>query len=97
LEDLKQRATVLRRRVIEMVAKLKIGYLQQGLGAADIFTALYFSELRLDETNPDWAERDRCILSTAHNTAIFYATLVERGLLPRAALDESRSTDRPTK
>jgi transketolase len=31
--------------------------------------------------------RDRCILSTAHNTAVFYATLVERGLLPPALLE----------
>jgi transketolase len=87
LIELEQRARALRRQVVRMVARVRIGYLQQGLGAADIFTALYFAELRLREDQPDWADRDRCILSTAHNTAIFYATLVERGLLPPSALD----------
>lgn len=79
--DLEARALTLRRRVVAMVEKIRVGYLQQGLGAADIFAALYFGELRLREDDPDWPARDRCILSTAHNTAVFYATLVERGLL----------------
>jgi transketolase len=87
LAELEARARVLRRHVVRMVAAVKIGYLQQGLGAADLFTALYFSELRLREDQPDWPDRDRCVLSTAHNTAIFYATLVERGLLPATVLD----------
>jgi transketolase len=87
LAELEHRALALRRQVVRMVAKVRIGYLQQGLGAADLFTALYFAELRLRENEPDWPDRDRCILSTAHNTAIFYATLVERGLLPPSVLE----------
>lgn len=87
LAELEQHARNLRRQVVRMVARVRIGYLQQGLGAADLFTALYFSELRLREDQPDWPDRDRCILSTAHNTAIFYATLVERGLLPPQVLE----------
>jgi transketolase len=73
--------------VVELVAKVRIGYLQQGLGAADLFAALYFAELRLREDDPDWPDRDRLVLSTAHNTALFYSTFVERGLLPAAMLD----------
>ena len=69
-----------------MIAANGQGYLQQGLGAADLFAALYFSELRLDPGDPSWSDRDRFILSTAHNTAVFYAALVERGCLPPAIL-----------
>jgi len=76
----------LRRRVISLVAPSGQGYVQQGLGAADLFAVLYFSELRLDPADPQWPERDRFLLSTAHNTAIFYGTLVERGCLPEAGL-----------
>jgi transketolase len=79
--DLEARALTLRRRVVRMVEKIRVGYLQQGLGAADIFAALYFGELRLREDDPDWPDRDRCILSTAHNTALLYATFAERGLV----------------
>lgn len=78
----------LRRKVIEMVAPTGQGYVQQGLGAADLFTVLYFAELRLDPADPDWISRDRLLLSTAHNTAIFYATLAERGLVPAEGLPD---------
>lgn len=87
IAELEDRARVLRRHVVRLVEKVKIGYLLQGLGAADLFAALYFGELRLKEDDPEWPARDRCILSTAHNTAVFYATLTERGLLPPSWLD----------
>ena len=79
-------ARELRRQVIRMVAPSGHGYVQQGLGAADIFATLYFAELRLDPDDPAWADRDRLLLSTAHNTAIFYATLAARGFLSADAL-----------
>lgn len=85
--ELEARARTLRRHVVRLVERVKIGYLQQGLGAADLFAALYFGELNLKEDDPRWPARDRFILSTAHNTAIFYAALVERGLLARELLD----------
>lgn len=79
LEHLQQIATRLRLHVVNMVAPSGQGYVQQGLGAADIFTSLYFSEANLDPSAPDWPDRDRIFLTTAHNTAIFYAALGERG------------------
>lgn len=79
LDTLKRISTQLRLHVVNMIAPSGQGYVQQGLGAADIFTALYFSEARLDPENPLWEDRDRIFLTTAHNTAIFYATLAERG------------------
>ena len=85
--DLEARALALRKRVVQMVGKIRVGYLQQGLGAADIFAAVYFGELRLREDDPDWPQRDRCLLSTAHNTALLYATFAERGLIDPALLE----------
>ena len=79
-------ARELRRQVIRMIAPSGHGYVQQGLGAADIFAALYFSELRLDPNDPAWPDRDRLLLSTAHNTAIFYASLAARGCIAADAL-----------
>jgi transketolase len=81
LPRLRTIARQLRRQVIRMVAPSGQGYVQQGLGAADLFAALYFSELRLNHVDPTWPERDRFLLSTAHNTAIFYATLEQRGCI----------------
>ncbi len=45
---------------------------------------LYFAEMRLDASDPDWDDRDRLLLSTAHNTAILYATHVDLGGAPAA-------------
>lgn len=79
LKKYEQIATKLRLQVVNMIAPSGQGYVQQGLGAADIFTALYFAEANMDPANPTWEDRDRIFLTTAHNTAIFYATVAERG------------------
>lgn len=79
LSELEKIATKLRLHVVNMIAPSGQGYVQQGLGAADLFTSLYFSEATMDPDNPTWENRDRIFLTTAHNTAIFYATLAERG------------------
>lgn len=79
-------ARELRRQVIRMVAPTGQGYVQQGLGAADLFATLYFADLRMRAAEPTWPARDRFLLSTAHNTAIFYATLAARGLIDPALL-----------
>ncbi len=79
LAELERLATQLRLHVVNMVAPTGQGYVQQGLGAADIFTSLYFAEATMDPGNPAWPDRDRIFLTTAHNTAVFYAALAERG------------------
>jgi transketolase len=84
--ELRRIARELRRQVVRLVAPTGQGYVQQGLGAADLFTALFFAELRLDPADPAWPDRDRFLLSTAHNTAIFYATLAARGCIPASML-----------
>jgi transketolase len=86
LEKLQEIATRLRLHVVDMIAPSGQGYVQQGLGAADIFTSLYFAEATMDPSNPTWEDRDRIFLTTAHNTAIFYATLAERGFFPVSEL-----------
>lgn len=82
LTELEAMAKKLRLHVVNMVAPSGQGYVQQGLGAADIFASLYFAEATMDPANPVWPDRDRIFLTTAHNTAIFYATLAERGFFP---------------
>jgi transketolase len=85
-DDLKTHALEIRKNVVRMVARNGQGYVQQGLGAADIFTLLYFSEADLNPKDPDWEERDRIFLSTAHNSALFHATLAQRGILDPESL-----------
>lgn len=86
IAELEAVANRLRQHVIDMIAPSGQGYVLQGLGAADIFTTLYFAEATLRPSDPAWRDRDRIFLTTAHNTAIFYATLAERGFFPTADL-----------
>jgi transketolase len=84
--ELMAHARMIRQNVVKMVARHGQGYVQQGLGATDLFTHLYFQEMRFDTTDPNWPDRDRFILSTAHNTAVYYAALAQAGLLDHSEL-----------
>ncbi|MGH2377292.1 MAG: transketolase [Candidatus Limnocylindria bacterium] len=87
------RANAIRRHVIRMIAPLGQGYAGQGLGSADLMATLYFSELRMDPADLDWPDRDRFILSAAHQAVGLYAALVERGALPAERLAEYGGDD----
>jgi transketolase len=54
--------------------------------AAEIMSVLYFHELNIDPENPNWADRDRFIMSKGHASAIWYAALAERGFFPKEEL-----------
>ncbi|WP_366923811.1 transketolase [Metallumcola ferriviriculae] len=83
LEDL---ARSIRRHIVEMVGEAGSGHPGGSLSAADIVTALYFREMRLDPERPDWPERDRFVLSKGHAAPVLYATLAERGYFPQKEL-----------
>lgn len=52
------------------------------LSMADLVAVAYGYGLRVDPARPDWAERDRFILSKGHAGAGVYAALAERGYFP---------------
>lgn len=82
IEQLERWATVLRIDCVRMLAVAKSGHLDSSLSAADIVTALYDRVLRHDPSNPDWAERDRFVLSKGHAAPIQYAALARHGYFP---------------
>jgi transketolase len=84
---IKRHAHAIRRDVVRMVGVLGQGYVQQGLGAADLFACLFFAEMHLRAADPRWPDRDRFLLSTAHNSALFHAALAQRRLIDPARLD----------
>ena len=88
ITELERIAAKLRLHVVNMIAPSGQGYVQQGLGAADLFATLYFAEATMDPDNPTWPDRDRIFLTTAHNTAIFYAALGERGFFDTEKLSD---------
>lgn len=79
VKELELIANRLRQHVIKMIAKAGSGHQGGPLGMADIFTVLYFHELHHNPKNPDWADRDRLILSNGHICPIRYAAMAEAG------------------
>lgn len=69
------------------------GYVGQALGAADMFAAVYADQLDFRATDPEWADRDRFLLSTGHYAIGFYAALAEAGIVPVEELETYGSDD----
>lgn len=85
-------AQAIRRKVLEMVYKAQSGHLGGSFSVAEIVTALYFSEMRVDPARPDWPGRDRLVPSKGHCAPALYAALSLKGLIPRETLDDLRQT-----
>lgn len=79
---LDKRAEQIRETVIKMLVAAGSGHTAGPLGMADIFTAFYFHILAHDPKNPDWAERDRLVLSNGHICPVQYAALAHAGYFP---------------
>lgn len=57
----------------------KSGHPGGSLSAADIYTYLYFKEMKVDPKNPKDPNRDRFVLSKGHCCPSLYATLALKG------------------
>jgi transketolase len=90
IQELQEMARQIRRDIIKMLMISKSGHSGGPLGAADIFTALYFSVLTIDPANPTWSGRDYFFLSAGHMCPLWYATLARRGYFPLSELSTLR-------
>ncbi len=68
----------------------KSGHPGGSLSAADIFTYLYFKEMNVDPKNPQWADRDRFVLSKGHCCPSLYAVLALKGFFDMSELEKLR-------
>jgi len=51
------------------------GHQGMPIGMADVATVLFQNHLKFDAKNPDWADRDRFILSAGHGSMLIYSLL----------------------
>ncbi len=94
IQLLRDRATTIRKHIVEMLAAAGSGHPGGSLSAVEIVTALYFGGfLRYDPDNPYWQDRDRFILSKGHGVPVQYAAMAEAGLLPISELTTLRRID----
>lgn len=93
LRQLRLAACDVRKSILTATHSAKSGHPGGSLSAADLFTYLYMKELRVDPSNPNWADRDRFVLSKGHTAPGLYAILALRGFLPVEDLKTLRHTD----
>jgi transketolase len=80
-------AARLRGKVVDLSHAAKSAHLGSSLSCCDILAAAYWHALRVDPGNPEWADRDRFILSKGHAAMALYATLAFKGYYDEALLD----------
>lgn len=73
--SLKQMADAIRVLSMDAVEKAKSGHPGMPMGMADVATVLFSKFLKFDASRPDWADRDRFILSAGHGSMLIYSLL----------------------
>ena len=91
-------ADAIRVLAMDAVEKAKSGHPGMPMGMADAATVLFTRFLKYDPAKPDWADRDRFVLSAGHGSMLLYALLHLTGYkaATREALTNFRQWGSPT-
>ena len=90
---LDQRSRELRKMIIRTLAAGGRGHVGAAFSLVEILRVLYDDILRYDSKNPNWADRDRCILSKGHGCLALYVLLADKGFFPESELWKFCKTD----
>lgn len=69
----RERANALRALAMDAVQRANSGHPGMPMGMADIAELLYSDYLNVSPLQPDWADRDRLVLSNGHGSMLLYA------------------------
>jgi len=72
---LKQMADAIRVLSMDGVEQAASGHPGMPMGMADVATVLFSRFMKFDAARPDWADRDRFILSAGHGSMLIYSLL----------------------
>ena len=93
--EMKEMARTVRLEVLEMTSR-QGGHPTSCFSVVEILTALYFGGiLRYRPERPEWADRDRFVLSKGHAAPALYAVLAHAGYFPVSELGRFRTLDAP--
>lgn len=84
---LDERSMHLRRMVVKALVGGGRGHIGSSMSLIEILRVLYDDILRHRPDEPDWPERDRCVLSKGHGCLALYAVLADKGFFPPAVLE----------
>ena len=93
INELKSIAANVRLGILEGTHAAASGHPGGSLSIADIITYLYFAEMNVDPTNPQWDGRDRLVLSKGHTAPALYAALAQKGFFDKSEIKKLRQID----
>src|SRR5689334_14898359 len=68
-------ANAIRALSMDAVQAANSGHPGMPMGMADVATVLFTQFLKYDPRHPDWADRDRFVLSAGHGSMLLYSLL----------------------
>ncbi len=95
IAELKRRAVRLRIEIIKMIGAAGSGHPGGSLSEVELLLGLYFRVLRHNPKDPNWADRDRFILSKGHGCPALYAVLADAGYIHHSILATLRKLGSP--
>ena len=69
-------ANAIRALSMDGVQAANSGHPGMPMGMADVATVLWQDYLKFDPKAPDWADRDRFVLSAGHGSMLIYLSLI---------------------
>ena len=82
------RSKYLRRLIIQMVEVDNRGHIGSAMSLVEILRVLYDDFLNYKANIPDWADRDRLILSKGHGCLALYSILIDKGFIKKRELSK---------
>lgn len=84
----------IRRNILSMAyhAGSSSAHIGGAMSLADILGVLFGGFMNIDNSDPEWVDRDRFILSKGHGCLAYYAALSEIGYIPREELNTFEKT-----
>jgi transketolase len=83
---LDKRSIALRESIVDALVGGRRGHVGSALSLVEIMRVLYDEILNVRPAEPQWIERDRCILSKGHGCLALYVLLADKGFFPREEL-----------
>lgn len=90
ITQLKEKARIIRKDIINMLTEAKSGHPGGSLSAVEIMVYLYFEKMQADPKDPKNEDRDRFVLSKGHGAPVLYSVLAEKGYFPKEELMKLR-------
>lgn len=93
IEDLQELTRQLRIDILNMIYEAQSGHPGSSFSCIDILTCLWSVIMTHDAKNPDWADRDRFVMSKGHGAPALYAILMHEGYIPREEIHTLRQVN----